>query len=169
MVSPSLIKIFVCKKFYKRSAQDLIQVLGRIHRAMGKTDCEQLIIFCKNTIEESIGNVIKEKINNIRFFNDGEKKLKKDNMEVMLNNELNKKKKKQEKNEYIYKTNDFDSIQSRIDWFERELKRLYKELGIYKLNSQEYAECVYRINKVQKEMDYNLKKLNETIENICLG
>jgi superfamily II DNA or RNA helicase len=150
------------------SAQDLIQVLGRIHRAMGKTDCEQLIMFCKGTIEESIGNVIKQKINNIRMFNDGEKKLKKDNMEVILNNELIKKKKKKEKNEYIYITKDFDSIQSRIDWFERELKILNEELEKYKLNSQEYAECKYRIEKVQKEMDYNLKKLNDTIENMCL-
>jgi superfamily II DNA or RNA helicase len=145
------------------SAQDLVQVLGRIHRAMGKTDCEQLIIFCKGTIEESVGNVIKQKIDNIRMFNDGEKKLKKDNMEVILNNELIKKKKKQESNEYIYKTNDFDSIQSRIDWFERELKRLDKELNGYKLNSNEYKECKYRNEKVQKEMDYNLKKLNEII------
>jgi superfamily II DNA or RNA helicase len=150
------------------SAQDLIQVLGRIHRAMGKTDCEQLIIFCKGTIEESVGNVIKQKIDNIRTFNDGEKKLKKDNMEVILNNELSKKKKKQDKNEYIYKTNDFDSIQSRIDWFERQLNKLNKELTGYKMNSHEYKECEYRIEKVQKEMDYNLKKLNETIENICL-
>ena len=151
------------------SAQDLVQVLGRIHRAMGKTDCEQLIIFCKNTIEESVGNVIKQKINNIRMFNDGDKKLKKDNMEVILNNELSKKKKKQDKNEYIYKTNDFDSIQSRIDWFERELGRLNKEVSGYNFNSQEYVECKYRIDKVQKEMDYNLKKMNECIENICLG
>ena len=150
------------------SAQDLIQVLGRIHRAMGKTDCEQLIIFCKGTIEESVGNVIKQKINNIRTFNDGEKKLKKDNMEVILNNELNKKKKKQESNDYIYKTNDFVSIQSRIDRFERQLNKLNEELKGYKMNSHEYKECEYRIEKVQKEMDYNLKKLNETIENICL-
>jgi superfamily II DNA or RNA helicase len=151
------------------SAQDLIQVLGRIHRAMGKTDCEQFIIFCKGTIEESVGNVIKQKINNIRSFNDGEKKLKKDNMEVILNNELNKKKKKQEQNEYIYKTNDFDSIQSRIDWFERNLKNLNYELNKYDLHSHEYKECKYRLDKVQKELDYNLKKLNEIIENMCIG
>ena len=151
------------------SAQDLIQVLGRIHRAMGKTDCEQLIIFCKNTIEESVGNVIKQKINNIRMFNDGDKKLKKDNMEVILNNELSKKKKKQDKNEYIYKTNDFDSIQSRIDWFERELRRFNKEISGYNFGSQEYVECKYRIDKVQKEMDYNLKKMNESIENLISG
>ena len=146
------------------SAQDLIQVLGRIHRAMGKTDCEQLIIFCKGTIEESVGNVIKQKINNIRFFNDGEKQLKKDNMEVILNNELNKKKKKQEASEYIYKTNDFDSIQYRIDRFEKELDKVTKELNIYKFNSNEHKECEYRLEKVKKELDYNLKKLNETIE-----
>ena len=72
-------------------------------------------------------------------------------------------------NEYIYKTNDFDSIQSRIDWFERELKRLKYELNKYKLNSQEYKECEYRIQKVQKEMDYNLKKINETIETMLLN
>jgi superfamily II DNA or RNA helicase len=146
------------------SAQDLIQVLGRIHRAMGKTDCEQLIIFCKGTIEESVGNVIKQKINNIRFFNDGEKQLKKDNMEVILNNELNKKKKKQEASEYIYKTNDFDSIQYRIDRFEKELDKVTKELNMYKFNSNEHKECEYRLEKVKKELDYNLKKLNETIE-----
>ena len=150
------------------SAQDLIQVLGRIHRAMGKTDCEQLIIFCKGTIEESVGNIIKQKIDNIRTFNDGEKKLKKDNMEVILNNELNKKKKKQESNEYIYKTNNFNSIMSRIDWFEKEHDKLNKEFEKYKLNTNEYKECEYKIEKVKKELDYNLKKINETIENIII-
>lgn len=146
------------------SAQDLIQVLGRIHRAMSKTDCEQLILFCKGTIEESVGNVIKQKIDNIRFFNDGEKKLKKDNMEAILNNELNKKKKKQESSEYIYKTNDFDSIQSRIDRFEKEVEKVSKELTNYKVNSSQHKECEFRLEKVKKELDYNLKKLNETIE-----
>ncbi len=146
------------------SAQDLIQVLGRIHRAMGKTDCEQLIIFCKGTIEESVGNIIKQKINNIRMFNDGDKQIKKDNMEVILNNELIKKKKKQENDEYIYKINDFDSIQTRINWFEKNLNKLNLELNKYKLYSDEYKECMYRINNVQKELDYNLKKLKETID-----
>jgi superfamily II DNA or RNA helicase len=150
------------------SAQDLIQVLGRIHRAMGKTDCEQFIIFCKGTIEESVGNVIKQKINNIRFFNDGNKILKKDNMENILNNELIKKKKKQESNEFIYKINDFDSIQNRIDKFENDTIKLSNELIQYKINSIEYKECAFRIEKVKKELDFNLLKLNETI-NILLN
>jgi superfamily II DNA or RNA helicase len=149
------------------SAQDLIQVLGRIHRAMGKSDCEQHIIFCKGTIEESVGNVIKQKINNIRLFNNGEKQLKKDNMEVILNNELIKKKKKQEANQHIYKTNDFDSIQNRLDYFERQLKRVNDELSNYPENSDKYKECEYRLNKIKKELDFNIDLMNKSIENIC--
>ena len=60
---------------------------------MGKTDCLQQILFCKGTIEESVGNIIKSKINNIRVFNDGNKLLKKDNMDVILNQEVIKKQK----------------------------------------------------------------------------
>ena len=148
------------------SAQDLIQVLGRIHRAMGKSDCEQLIIFCKDTIEESVGNVIKQKINNIRLFNDGDKKLKKDNMEVILNNELLKKKKSQEKSEYIFVTNNFDAINERIDNLEKNYSLISDELLKYNINSPEYKECNFRLEKINKELEYNLNKLNETINNI---
>ena len=148
------------------SAQDLIQVLGRIHRAMGKTDCEQHIIFCKGTIEESVGNVIKQKIGNIRLFNDGEKKLKKDNMEVILNNELTKKKKKEEANEYIYKINDFDAIQNRIEKLEIQLDKLVKELNKYKFGSHEFKECEFRKNKIHNELEFNINKLNATINTI---
>ena len=149
------------------SAQDLIQVLGRIHRAMGKSDCEQQIIFCKGTIEESVGNVIKQKINNIRSFNDGGKILKKDSMDVILNNELCKKKKIQEANEYIYKTNDFNSIQNRLDYFETQLKRIENELRNYIKDSDKYKECDYRLNNIKKELDFNIGLMNKAIENIC--
>lgn len=53
------------------SAQDLIQVLGRIHRANGKSIVKQKILFCKNTIEDSICKIIKNKILNISNLNDG--------------------------------------------------------------------------------------------------
>jgi superfamily II DNA or RNA helicase len=53
------------------SAQDIIQVLGRIHRANGKTPVSQRILFCKKTIEEKICNNMKEKIKNISSLNDG--------------------------------------------------------------------------------------------------
>jgi superfamily II DNA or RNA helicase len=148
------------------SAQDLIQVLGRIHRAMGKTDCVQQIIFCKGTIEESVGNVIKSKISNIRVFNDGDKQLKKDNMEVILNQEMNKKQKKEEIDNFIYKVNDFDAIQNRIDYFERQVKRTEKELSEYTKHSDKHKECDYRLSKIKKEHDFNINMLNKTIENM---
>jgi SNF2 family DNA or RNA helicase len=54
------------------SAQDIIQALGRIYRANGKTPCRQRIVFCKGTIEETICQNMKEKIQNIALLNDGD-------------------------------------------------------------------------------------------------
>ncbi len=133
---------------------------------MGKTDCVQQILFCKGTIEESVGNIIKSKINNIRVFNDGNKQLKKDNMDVILNQEVIKKQKKEENEIFIYKVNDFESIQNRLDYFERQVRRLEKELSEYKNGSDKYLECEYRLNKVKKEQNYNLDMLNKTIQNM---
>jgi superfamily II DNA or RNA helicase len=56
------------------SAQDLVQALGRIHRANGKTPCLQRIIFCANTIEEQIAENLQVKINNYAQINDGKDK-----------------------------------------------------------------------------------------------
>jgi superfamily II DNA or RNA helicase len=53
------------------SAQDIIQALGRIHRANGKSKVRQRIVFCKGTIEEHICNTMKDKIENIAALNDG--------------------------------------------------------------------------------------------------
>jgi SNF2 family DNA or RNA helicase len=53
------------------SAQDIIQALGRIHRANGKTKVRQRIVFCKGTIEEKVCEGMKEKIKNISSLNDG--------------------------------------------------------------------------------------------------
>lgn len=54
------------------SATDIIQALGRIHRANTKTVSRQRILFCKGTIEEQICLNMKEKINNIAQLNDGD-------------------------------------------------------------------------------------------------
>jgi superfamily II DNA or RNA helicase len=56
------------------SAQDLVQALGRIYRANGKTPCLQRIIFCANTIEEQIAENLQIKINNYAQINDGKDK-----------------------------------------------------------------------------------------------
>lgn len=53
------------------SAQDLIQVLGRIYRAKTKTFVKQKIIFCADTVEDDICKLIQDKVTNIAFINDG--------------------------------------------------------------------------------------------------
>lgn len=54
------------------SAQDLLQVLGRIYRSNCKTDCIQRILFCSDTYEEIVSNAIQTKIENIGLINDGD-------------------------------------------------------------------------------------------------
>lgn len=153
------------------SAQDLLQVLGRIHRATGKTDVVQNIIFCKNTIEENIGNVIKNKINNIRILNDGSKEIKKnDNLEKICKIENIKKKKIEEKKLQIYQTNDFDNIQNRLDnlydnktYLENKLKKMVDNSNIL------YRETEYKLEKLNEEIklnkDYLDKCINKLINN----
>lgn len=53
------------------SSQDIIQALGRIHRANGKTPVNQFIIFAADTIEEGICANMRDKIENIALLNDG--------------------------------------------------------------------------------------------------
>lgn len=145
------------------SAQNLLQSLGRIHRAMGKTDCEQYIIYSKGTIEESVGNIMKNKINNIRDFNDGNKSIKNENMDIILKNDIKNKIKIEESKNYIYKINDFDAIQIRISNFENNIFQLEDELTSYEPNTNNYNECSYRLKKVKDELEFNIQKLNETI------
>ena len=54
------------------SSIQLIQALGRIHRAGSKTPCTQRIIFCSGTMEEHIVKKLKEKINNLSSINDND-------------------------------------------------------------------------------------------------
>ena len=54
------------------SAQDILQALGRIHRANGKTPVVQRILFCKGTIEDRICKNMANKIKNIAQLNDGD-------------------------------------------------------------------------------------------------
>jgi hypothetical protein len=54
------------------SAINLIQALGRIHRAEGKSPCEQTVFFAADTIEEHACRRVQCKINNIDSLNDGD-------------------------------------------------------------------------------------------------
>lgn len=53
------------------NAKELIQVLGRIHRAGGKTPSQQHILFAAGTIEERVAKSLDEKIRNMEVFNTG--------------------------------------------------------------------------------------------------
>jgi superfamily II DNA or RNA helicase len=57
------------------------QALGRIHRAGGKSKCLQLMIYCRNTIEEKLCLRLKEKLDSIDMINDGDM-----NHDLILNN-----------------------------------------------------------------------------------
>lgn len=54
------------------SAIDMLQSLGRIHRAEGKTPCVQKIMFAANTIEESACIRVRAKLNNLSVLNDND-------------------------------------------------------------------------------------------------
>ena len=54
------------------SSLDLLQIFGRIYRANVKTNVEQYILFCSNTVEEKMSENIKAKIKNIALLNDGD-------------------------------------------------------------------------------------------------
>lgn len=54
------------------SAQDLVQTLGRIHRAGAKTDAIQKLVFCTGTVEEFICNNISTKLSHLSKLNDGD-------------------------------------------------------------------------------------------------
>ena len=54
------------------SSLDLVQALGRIHRAGGKTKSLQRIIYAANTVEERIAEKLKLKLQNINSINNGD-------------------------------------------------------------------------------------------------
>ena len=151
------------------SAQDLMQVLGRIHRATGKSDVIQRIVFCKDTFEENIGKILKEKINNIRMLNDGDKVMKKDNMKNIIEKEFNIQVKKKEKDNRIYESNDFDKIQELLSQLYEKRDFYYKEMETLKLiNSKDkkIKEYEYYYNKFSNEILMNEENLQSCINKI---
>ena len=53
------------------NAKDLLQVMGRVHRAGGKSPSQQRVLFAAGTIEEKIERSIREKLKNLEIFNQG--------------------------------------------------------------------------------------------------
>ena len=54
------------------SGTDLVQALGRIHRAGSKSPAIQKIIYCAKTYEEQICALIRTKLKNLSAINDGD-------------------------------------------------------------------------------------------------
>ena len=54
------------------SAINLLQALGRIHRAEGRTKCIQKVMFAAGTIEEDACKRVQFKLNNLECLNDGD-------------------------------------------------------------------------------------------------
>ena len=54
------------------SAIDMIQSMGRIHRAEAKTPTVQNVMFAAQTIEENVCRRVADKLNSLSVFNDNE-------------------------------------------------------------------------------------------------
>ena len=54
------------------NAKELLQVMGRVHRAGGKSTSVQRVLFAAGTIEEKIERSIREKLKNLEIFNQGD-------------------------------------------------------------------------------------------------
>jgi superfamily II DNA or RNA helicase len=117
------------------SAQDIIQVLGRIHRAMALSETEQYILFCANTFEEKIGNILQKKINDIHKLNNGDKTQTK-----LILSELKK-----------FNNND-DEQNKDFDILYEELTNLY--------NEKEIIERKFKGDELKIKLD----KINKNIE-----
>jgi superfamily II DNA or RNA helicase len=132
------------------SAQDLIQVLGRIHRAMSKSDAVQRIIFCKDTFEENIGKILKNKINNIKILNNGKKVLKNDSLKNIIEKQFEIKESNNKKK--IDLIEDYDKIYNILE-------QLYISRDKYELDLSQMDKSNVKI----KELNYHLKKVIEQI------
>jgi len=131
------------------SGQDLLQVLGRIHRATAKTDSIQRIIFCKNTIEENVGKILQSKINNIKTLNNGNNLKKNDSIKNII--QLQTKIKTNNKQKEIEQIEDYEVIYNI-------LTNLYTTKEI---NETQLLDSSFTQNQ-KNEINYKLKKiLNE--------
>lgn len=121
------------------SAQDMLQALGRINRAGGKSECLQYILFCKNTIEEQICENIKCKIMDIGYLNDGNGcsyKIK-NMIEAGEDNIFN------DRNDQDNEINKFDKLYLQISVLNAKRNRVKEEM----------EEIDREINKLQTEME----------------
>jgi len=141
------------------SAQDIIQVLGRIHRAMAKSDAEQHILFCAQTFEEKIGMILQQKINNIQMINQ---------------NDTNQIKQKTNPNVTKLILSEFEKVNIIEDNINKQIDNLSEhDLCFELINLYEMKKKIRPSDKINlaklTEIDKKIKKLESKIgsENIC--
>lgn len=141
------------------SAQDIIQVLGRIHRAMAKSDAEQHILFCAQTFEEKIGMILQQKINNIQMINQ---------------NDTNQIKQKTNPNVTKLILSEFEKVKTAEDNINKQIDNLsehdlcFELINLYDQKKKIRPSDKTKIAKLT-EIDKKIKKLESKIgsENIC--
>jgi superfamily II DNA or RNA helicase len=130
--------------FPSYSAQDMLQALGRINRAGGKTECLQYILFCKNTIEERMCSLIKQKIMDIGYLNDG------DGHSYKITN--------------MIEAGDDSIFNDRMDGEMNQFDRLHLQITV--LNAKrdrikgELSDVDNEINKLHQEMEKHISYFN---------
>ena len=120
------------------SAQTIVQALGRIHRAGGRTSVRQRLIFCKATLEEKICENLKDKIQNICMLNDG------DLMSIHIEG----------------LTDDQDSIGIKDDNLS-EFDRLFMKINVLNIRKQRLQEDI-------KDIDDEVKMLEEIMHSMII-
>ena len=141
------------------SAQDIIQVLGRIHRAMAKSDAEQHILFCAQTFEEKIGMILQQKINNIQMINQ---------------NDTNQIKQKINPNVTKLILSEFEKVKTIEDNINKQIDNLsehdlcFELINLYDEKKKIRPSDKAKLSKLA-EIDKKIKKLESKIgsQNIC--
>jgi SNF2 family DNA or RNA helicase len=118
------------------SAQQLIQALGRVHRANGKTPVRQRILYCANTIETEMCKSLVEKIKNIALLND-----------------------KDLDSYYIENLIDIDDIGVTKDANLSEFDKLFLKISVLNVKKQRLEEDLKEVNNEIKEFEIILNTL----------
>lgn len=144
------------------SAQDIIQVLGRIHRAMAKSDAEQHILFCAQTFEENVGKILQQKINNIQTINQIS------NNQTNLTNSTNKQSKP---NMTKLILSEFENVEMKNQFDNKILNNMSEHDVCFEiLYLHEQRKKIKSSDKIKlTEIDKKIKKLESKIgsENVC--
>jgi len=137
------------------SAQNIIQCIGRCHRANGKTPVRQRIIFCAKSVEETMCESLKHKISTIATFNDGKidayhiKGLIGDETKIMMNNE---------KPDISYLIGRIEAYNTNKIQLQQQIEKLMKELTETEKRIQ---ICTLELQKVTSDLHIHSRQSSD--------